>query len=148
MILVMRIIKWWLPGGETRRPACVNTYEAKSLQLTLTACCLAPIVLNIWSYLRLPDVCYPVADLPCRNGSHSRWNDRPCSAALPRTFFSKPISQEYQYISSINAATRLVKTATLDCFLNSRNLQLQTTDLFRAINDDYHGKRCESMKYY
>ena len=79
----MRSIKWWLPGGETCRPACVETYEAKSLQLTLTACCLAPIVLNIWSYLRLPDVCYPVADLPCRGGSLTRWNYRPCSAALP-----------------------------------------------------------------
>ena len=60
-----------------------NSFEAKSLQLSLTACCLARTVLNIWSHLRLPDVCYPVADLPCQDGSLTRWNDRPCSAALP-----------------------------------------------------------------
>ena len=86
MLLVMRVIEWGLPGGVPCRPACVETYEAKSLQLTLTACCLAPTVLNIWSYLRLPDVCYPVADLPCRNGSLTRWNYRPCSAAHPYFF--------------------------------------------------------------
>jgi hypothetical protein len=43
-------------------------------------------VLNIWSYLRLPDVCYPVVDLPCRNGTYTRWNNRPCSAAHPFYF--------------------------------------------------------------
>ena len=51
-----------------------KTFEAKSLQLALTACWLAPTVLNIWSYLRLPDVCYPVVDLPCRSGTYTRWN--------------------------------------------------------------------------
>ncbi len=63
-----------------------KTYEAKSLQLMLTACCLAHIVLNVWSYLRLPDDCYPVADLPYRDGILTRWKYRPCSAAHP--FFS------------------------------------------------------------
>ena len=81
-ILVMRFIEWWLPVRENCRPAYFNSYEAKSLQLTLTACYLAHTVLNIWSYLRLPSACYPVADLPCRDGNHTRWNNRPCSAAL------------------------------------------------------------------
>jgi len=87
MMLVWRITEWGLPGGVPCRPACVETYEAKSLQLSLTACCLAPIVLNIWNYFRLPDVCYPVADLPCRNGILTRWIDRPCSAAHPFFLF-------------------------------------------------------------
>jgi hypothetical protein len=85
MTLVSRIIKWWLPDGERCRPARVESYEAKSLQLSFTACWLALIVLNIWSYLRLPDVCYPVVDLPCRDGILTRRNHRPCSAALHRT---------------------------------------------------------------
>ena len=84
MTLVSRVIKWWLSDGELCRPARVESYEAKSLQLSFTACCLAHIVLNIWSYLRLPDACYPVVDLPCRDGILTRWNYRPCSAALPR----------------------------------------------------------------
>jgi hypothetical protein len=50
---------------------------------TLTAYWLAPIVLNIWSCLRLPDVYYPVVDPPCRSGTCTRWNYRPCSAAHP-----------------------------------------------------------------
>ena len=58
-------------------------YLPKSLQLTLAACCLAHTVLNIWSHLRLSDACYPVADLPCRDGIYTRWNYRPCSAAHP-----------------------------------------------------------------
>jgi len=86
----MRIIEWWLPVRENCRPAYFSSYEAKSLQLTLTACYLAHTVLNIWSYLRLPGACYPVADLPCRDGNHTRWNNRPCSAALPLTFTVKP----------------------------------------------------------
>ncbi len=84
-ILVMRIIEWWLPVRENCRPAYFSSYEAKSLQLALTACYLAHTVLNIWSHLRLPGACYPVADLPCRDGIHTRWNNRPCSAALPLT---------------------------------------------------------------
>jgi len=41
----------WCPGdgalcASTCRPACVETYLAKSLQLTLTACCLAHVVLK------------------------------------------------------------------------------------------------------
>ncbi len=83
MILVMRVIEWGLPEGVLCRPACENHFEAKSLQLTFTACWLAPIVLNIWSYLRLPDVYYPVVDRPCRSGTYTRWNYRPCSAAHP-----------------------------------------------------------------
>ncbi len=63
-------------------------FEAKSLQLMLAACCLAPIVLNIWSHLRLPDACYPVADQPCRDGSLTRWNNRPCSDAHPFACFA------------------------------------------------------------
>jgi len=49
----------------------------------LTAYCLAHTVLIIWSRLRLTDVCYPVVDIPCRNGILPRWNYRPGSAALP-----------------------------------------------------------------
>ena len=60
-----------------------NNFEAKSLQLALTACWLAPIALNIWSYLRLPDACYLVVDLPYQRGTFTRWNYRPCSAAHP-----------------------------------------------------------------
>jgi len=60
-----------------------NPYEAKSLQLLLTACCLAHTVLNIWNYFRLPSDCYPVVDLPCRSGIFTRWNNRPCSDAHP-----------------------------------------------------------------
>ncbi len=82
--LVWRITKWRLPGGVTCRPTRVKAYKAKSLQLTFTAYCLAHTVLNVWSYPRLPDACYPVADLPCRDGILTRWNDRPGSAALPR----------------------------------------------------------------
>ena len=82
-ILVIRIIEWWLPVRENCRPAYFRSYEAKSLQLALTACYLAYTVLNIWSYLRHPGDCYPVTDLPCRDGNHTRWNNRPCSAALP-----------------------------------------------------------------
>jgi hypothetical protein len=59
------------------------TYEAKLLQLLLTACCLARIVLNIWGHPRLPDGCYPVVDQPCWNGIHTRWNYRPGSAGHP-----------------------------------------------------------------
>ena len=33
MTLVRRITEWGLPGEETCRPACVETFEAKSLQL-------------------------------------------------------------------------------------------------------------------
>ena len=84
--LVNRTIEWRLPGGKTCRPAYVETFEAKSLQLALTACWLAPIVLNIWSRLRLPDACYPVVDLPCRDGTSTRWNYRPGSAAPPILF--------------------------------------------------------------
>jgi len=43
-------------------------------------------VLNIWSYLRLPDVYYLVVDLPCQSGTFTRWNYRPCSAAHPMIF--------------------------------------------------------------
>jgi len=80
MVLVNRITEWGLPGGVTCRPACVETYEAKSLH----------IVLNIWDYSRLPDACYPVADLPCRDGIPSRWNNRPGSAAHPFIFGRRP----------------------------------------------------------
>ena len=72
----------------TLSPYLINTYEAKSLQLMLTAYWLAPIVLNIWPYRRLPDVCYPVVDLPCRSGDHTRWNYRPGSAAHPFLLFA------------------------------------------------------------
>ncbi len=65
-----------------------KTYEAKLLQLMLTACCLAHTALNIWNYLRLPDGCYPVADLPCWDGILTRWKYRPCSAAPPIDYAS------------------------------------------------------------
>ncbi len=44
-------------------------------------------MLNIWDHSRLPDACYPVADLPCLDGIYTRWNNRPGSAAHP--FFSR-----------------------------------------------------------
>ncbi len=40
-------------------------------------------MLNVWSYLRLPDACYLVVDRPCQSGTFTRWNYRPCSAAHP-----------------------------------------------------------------
>jgi len=48
-------------------------FEALSVQLSLTACCLDPSVLNLWDYSRRPRVLYPVAGLPCRNGIHTHW---------------------------------------------------------------------------
>ncbi|MFH1931204.1 MAG: hypothetical protein ABIN18_06400, partial [Pseudomonadota bacterium] len=39
-------------------------------------------VLNLWNYSRRPRVLYPVAGLPCWSGIHTRWNMRPCPAAL------------------------------------------------------------------
>jgi hypothetical protein len=59
-----------------------TTFEAQSVQLSLTACCLDPSVLNLWNYSRRPKVLYPVTGLPCRNGTSARWNTRPCPAAL------------------------------------------------------------------
>jgi hypothetical protein len=44
---------------------------------------IAPIVLNIWSCLRLPDGCYLAVNLPCQSGIFTRWNYRPCSDAHP-----------------------------------------------------------------
>ncbi len=60
----------------------IGVFEAQYVQLMLTACCLGSPVLNLWDYSRRPRVLYPVADLPCRNGIHTRWNIRPCPAAL------------------------------------------------------------------
>ena len=59
-----------------------TVFEAQSVQLTLTACCIDPPVLNLWDYSRRPRVLYPVAGLPFRNGTSTRWNIRPCPAAL------------------------------------------------------------------
>lgn len=59
----------------------LNTYEAKSLQLTFTACQVAQFVLNIWSYLRLPDDCYPVVDQPCQSVESPHRNLWLCPAA-------------------------------------------------------------------
>jgi hypothetical protein len=60
----------------------IEIFEAQSLQLALTACCLDPPVLNLWDYSRRPEVLFPVAGLPCRGGIHSRRNLRPCPDAL------------------------------------------------------------------
>ena len=109
----MRIIEWELPGGVPCRPACKKkTYEAKSLQLSLTACCLAPTVLNIWSYLRLPDVCYPVVDLPCRSGIYTRWNYRPCSAAHPFVTVAALPSGVYPYRPRLSYFIRVIPVRT------------------------------------
>ena len=58
------------------------SFEAQSLQLALTAYCLDPSVLNLWSYLHRPRVLYPAAGLPYWSGILTRWNSRPCLAAL------------------------------------------------------------------
>ena len=60
----------------------IGVFEAQYVQLMLTACCLAPSVLNLWDYSRRPRVLYPVTGLSYRNGIPSRWNIRPCPAAL------------------------------------------------------------------
>lgn len=76
----------WNVGFQKGYPVALlvwNPYEAKSLQLLLTACCLAHTVLNIWNYFRLPGDCYPVVDLPYRSGIFTRLNNRPCSDAHP-----------------------------------------------------------------
>ena len=65
---------------------CIILRRGNHFSLTLMACGLSPIVLNTWSYLRLPYVCYPVADLPCRSGIITRQNYRPCPAASPIIF--------------------------------------------------------------
>ena len=64
----------------------IETFEALSLQLSLTACCLDPPVLDLWDYSRRPKVLFPVAGLPCRSGLHTRRNLRPCPDALTRYF--------------------------------------------------------------
>ena len=60
----------------------MKTFEAQSLQLTLTAYCLDRPVLNLWNYSRRPRVLYPAAGLPYWSGTCTRWNTRPCLAAL------------------------------------------------------------------
>lgn len=60
----------------------MKTFEAQSLQLTLTAYCLDRPVLNLWNYFRRPRVLYPATGLPYWNGIRTRWNTRPCLAAL------------------------------------------------------------------
>jgi hypothetical protein len=55
-------------------------------QLTLTAYCLNRPVLNLWNYFRRPKVLYPAAGLPYWNGISTRWNIRPCLAALTPFF--------------------------------------------------------------
>ncbi len=60
----------------------LGSFEAQSVQLSLTACCLGSPVLNLWDYSRRPRVLYPVAGRPCRNGDPTRLNIRPCPAAL------------------------------------------------------------------
>ena len=57
-------------------------FEAQLLQLTLTANCLDHPVLNLWNYFRRPRVLYPAAGLPYWSGIRTRWNIRPCLAAL------------------------------------------------------------------
>ena len=60
----------------------IVTFEAQSLQLALTAYCLDPSVLSLWSYPRRPRVIYPAAGLPYWSGTLTRWNSRPCLVAL------------------------------------------------------------------
>jgi len=62
------------------------TFEAQLLQLTLTAYCLDRPVLNLWNYSRRPRVLYPAAGLPYWSGIPTRWNTRPCLAALTPLF--------------------------------------------------------------
>ncbi len=59
-----------------------SAFETQSVQLTLTACCLDPSVLNLWDYSRQSRALYPVAGQPCRDGTYTHWNKRPCPAAL------------------------------------------------------------------
>jgi len=58
------------PNGVTL--SILGAFEAQSVQLSLTACCLGSPVLNLWDYSRRPRVLYPVAGLPCRNGTYTR----------------------------------------------------------------------------
>ena len=69
-------------AGSTASSFPMKTFEAQSLQLTLTAYCLDCPVLNLWNYSRRPRVLYPAAGLPYWSGIHTRWNIRPCLAAL------------------------------------------------------------------
>ncbi|MFH1934394.1 MAG: hypothetical protein ABIN18_22835, partial [Pseudomonadota bacterium] len=55
-------------------------------------CCLDRPVLNLWNYSRRPRVLYPVAGLPCWSGIHTRWNMRPCPAALNGYVFSRRLN--------------------------------------------------------
>jgi hypothetical protein len=68
----------------------MKTFEAQSLQLALTAYCLDRPVLNIWSYFRRPRVLYPAAGLPYWSGIRTRWNTRPCLAALTPVINNPP----------------------------------------------------------
>jgi len=66
----------------TASPIPFGAFEAQSVQLSLTAYCLDCPVLNLWDYSRRPRGLYPVAGLPYRSGTSTRWNIRPCPAAL------------------------------------------------------------------
>ena len=46
-------------------------------------------MLNLWDYSRWPRVLYPVAGLPYRRGTSTRWNKRPCPAALEHAASAK-----------------------------------------------------------
>ena len=100
-------------AGSTASSFPLITFEAQSLQLSLTAYCLDLPVLSLWSYPRRPRVLYPAAGLPYWSGTSTRWNTRPCLAALT------PIPTRYAEVFDPDAA--LVFVPTLDRTARTRN---------------------------
>ena len=95
----------WASDHLTSSPLPVrNAIEALSVQLAFTACCLDPPVLDLWDHSLRPKVLYPVAGPPCRSGNLTRWNTRPCPAALNVNSISKALqdffSSPYWYVDT------------------------------------------------
>jgi len=84
----------WASDHLTSSPLPVrNAIEALSVQLAFTACCLDPPVLDLWDHSLRPKVLYPVAGPPCRSGNLTRWNTRPCPAALSTILVCPPFTR-------------------------------------------------------
>jgi len=93
-----RITGWWPPGRETCRPACVETCEAKSFQLTV--CCLTHIALNIG----ITPACPTLA---------TRWLTSLAGAGFsPAEIFN--LTRPYSPYSALNFSACIEPTAPLD----------------------------------
>ena len=80
----------------------IITFEAPQLQLSLAAYYLDYSVLNLWDYPRRPRVLYPVAGLSCWSGTLTRWNSRPCLAALTPLNFALNLEIHHLYAGFVS----------------------------------------------